>query len=58
MLRQVTRHRGTAGMCWGGGPMLELLGALGLELVALQRGWEVGTSMWAHPHPALGFCQG
>lgn len=45
-------------MCWGGGPMLELLGALGLELVALQRGWEVGTSMWAHPHPALGFCQG
>lgn len=34
-----------------GGPMLGLLGALGLELVVLQHGWELGTTTGAHPHP-------
>lgn len=55
MLRQVTRHRVSTGCSLGGGPMLGLLGVLGLELVALQCVWELGTTMWAHPHPALGF---
>lgn len=42
----------------GGGPMFGLLGALGLELVALHPGWELSTTTWARPHPALGFLQG
>lgn len=36
----------------GGGPVLGLLGALGLELVALQRGWELRTTTGARPNPA------
>lgn len=32
--------------------MCELLAALSLELVALQHGWELGTTTGAHLHPA------
>lgn len=35
------------GVPQGGGPVPGLLGALGLELVALQRGWElIPTLLW------------